>query len=273
MTHQSSIQQPQDFTAVRKFSVIGSVFAGACFLMMACRLGGQDTPNRETEKSLVSISIHAVHVATGKVENFHATGFVVYRDGYVLTSQKMLPPKAEFKDVTIKGVTGADPAERSLQVVPASEQGAYALLKFQEKGSDFACVNLAASHEGPIVGLDVVALGLLTQDSSARLQSQSFILTGEDAAGMYVSDPVSGGPSMGGSPVFDRQGALVGMVLAVYPEKKSTTVVPIHLAIPLLSRLEPLQRWSMPQVLTGTSADKDRTGKYEPEKRVLPKNK
>jgi S1-C subfamily serine protease len=247
---------------------IRSVLVGVLLLSAATGISAIDGVSSEIRESLVNIRINAKNKKTGQPESFRFTGFIVYADGYLLTSQKLLPPSSDFSDITITGTVGAGLTEYPLEIISEGPEGDFALLKFRENTGSFSCVSLGGSYVGPVSGLEVVALGFSLRNSSMELHSSQLVLNREKAADTYVTQSVLDGPSISGSPVFDSQKKLVGMVSVVYPDKKSTDVIPIHRAVPLLSKLPKWERYHMDPPSSSSSAPRELRRIVE--SRVLP---
>jgi hypothetical protein len=185
--------------------------------------------------SLVFITTKATR-HNGLVEFKTGTGFIVHPDGYVLTCKHLVPEKGtNYKAVEITGsVGGRFVGSVPLQVIRRDDQADLALLKLPEQAGRWRTVERTAQGK---IGTRIVALGFPQELNF--LPKEGLISSTDGRDGLWVTDAALN-PGMSGGPVFDRNGAVVALVVGGYEEENGLNLlIPINFALNLLEKYAP----------------------------------
>jgi S1-C subfamily serine protease len=166
------------------------------------------------------------NVAGGPMEN-EGTCFVLSGSGYVLTTAHLISHNFQESDVNIAitiSLGSRYAAPFPAQVVEVDKQLDIALLKMPT-GADYKVIH--RSHNQVSIGEALFVLGFPNDSELTLIPSQVSTL---NEVGGNLGIVASIGPGFAGSPVFNKRGEAVGMVVSGRASPQGGVVVPVALA-------------------------------------------
>jgi hypothetical protein len=207
------------------------VFSTLYLLLIARSSGATLGSTRAANlKSLVFITAEGTY-ANGVTDIFNGTGFIVDRAGYVLTCNHVIPlEKPEYVKYELIGRVGSrHQLPYPLTIIHRDEQGDLILLKLPENPEQ-SWRSVESIHQAQI-GTHIVALGFPGDQDVVGVEGS---INGLHKDGRWLTD-AGLDRGMSGGPVFDLDGAVVGIVAGAYEEAKSLgLVIPISFSASLL---------------------------------------
>lgn len=177
-------------------------------------------------ESLVFIDVHVKH-KNGLEEAIGGTGFIVQPEGYVLSCDHVVPGEEPDSTVVVMGsVGGRYEHSYPLTVIRRDKEADLILLRLPQKSWH----SLKSSAEANR-GSEILAIGFPMAKDVVDVPG---FITGVDDDGRWLTDD-GFTYGMSGGPVFNRSGALVGIVEGGYRQSKSLNlVIPVNFAALLL---------------------------------------
>jgi S1-C subfamily serine protease len=186
--------------------------------------------------SIVLLKITAKRY-TGSVDLIESTGFIVHSDGYVLTCNRTIPPLSgsdEYRTIDLTGHVGSRfGSPLPLKWVLRNEERDLALIKLPQGLSRWRSVDLAGQGK---TGSRIIALGF---PYNTDLTAVSGLIASTDGKGGRWLTNAEITPGMAGSPVFDENGAVSGILAGHYDGPRGLgVIIPIHFAADLLEAVD-----------------------------------
>lgn len=164
---------------------------------------------------------------TGNARKGEGTTFVVTKDGFALTAAQLFVAEADFT-VTVS-LGSAFASKQPAEVVKVDKDLGVALIKLRG-GFDYPAVR--TSNEPVLIGDTVSVMGY-SPDSEVSLTLGTIYSLSEIRGGVGISAPLSAGHS--GSPVFNKNGDVIGLVIGWYGGSPRVVAVRIQSARPILA--------------------------------------
>lgn len=215
----------------------------------------QENVEAANARSLVFIKAVAIIKADEDLnEESSGTGFIVHKDGYVLTCSHVVPASgAKFKSVKITGALGSRyEHEYPLREIARDEQSDLLLLRLSQSS-----VRSLKSAALASLGAEILSLGFpLKQD----LTSVPGTLTNMNSdTGRWLTNTALN-HGMSGGPVLDKSGRIVAVIRAGHEEAQSLNeLIPITIATSLLQKIDspllPIAAGNLSPTPTPTSAE------------------
>jgi hypothetical protein len=194
--------------------------------------------NAAVRKSLVSISMTAPD--EDKKPTIEGSGFLITKDGYILTSYYLLSKlqsqmtKGKDGPIEIRASIGEkkSPPDRLAFIVDASSYLDVLLLKTPSADRDFPFLNLGTSEPLVVASDEVFAAGFALKSGYSVVKTT---ITGRDGLVWPLLNPVDEGLS--GGPVHRANGEVVGIIRS-NASKLDFGFVPIDMGGEIVSRIK-----------------------------------
>jgi len=179
---------------------------------------------RDNRKAVVTVNAaHHPEEDSGRAARFVGTGFFISRDGHILTNTNT--------------IFGADRVwvERDgvgylAEVIGSDPLTNVAIIQVLAQPPDFQFLRFAEKARLPEVGSLVVALtsemGMPPGPSMGLINGWNTRYGDRILPTIYLRSDIPYDGGEGGSPVFDINGALIGMVIVSLPETRSSFILP-----------------------------------------------
>jgi S1-C subfamily serine protease len=181
--------------------------------------------------------------ANGQMQTAAGTGFIVSKEGHVLTSSHVVPAAGNSGLKLMGRVATRFAFPVLLEAVDRGSVAGLALLKLTDPGTGYTPVVLGRSKRMNR-GSDILAMGfpLTSESSSVEGFVANTLVRSGDAIPPGWQTSLALDPGHGGGPVFDSRGAVVGIAAARLKDADAIgRVIPIDSAAPLL-RLASISR-------------------------------
>ncbi|GHC02540.1 S1C family serine protease [Cerasicoccus arenae] len=179
----------------------------------------------QTNRNAV-VTVYAAHNPegdTGRPALFVGTGFFISRDGHIMTNTNTIFGADRLwveRDGVgyLAEVIGSDPLTNVAIIKALAVPGDFQFLRFAEKPNP------------PEIGSFVVALtselGMATGPSLGLINGWNTRYGDRILPTVYLRSDIPFDGGEGGSPVFDINGSLIGMVIVALPEIRSSFILP-----------------------------------------------
>ena len=192
------------------------------------------------KKAIVHITIEGERASGGKIKN-SGSGFILNKNGYILTNSHIVPDpeKFKYKSLIVKGSIGSTDSHKfNLQIIKRDLQLDLALLRvpleYDEREENFNFVKIGDSNS--VKSQDTVYV--LGYPKDLPLSVTSGIISNTLAMNGWFQTNVALNPGNSGGPVFNKDDVVVAIVQGGIPGAQGLNfLIPINYAGNLLNLL------------------------------------